>query len=328
MLLYDNLREVLRKFQALTSGWDQLFQQMTDQKSLQRTRYEKEIERLKKGFEYQIKSMEYQQKSMLQEHKQEFTRREQEVYNTFEVFSQELETYGRSWRSNLKDLEFLKEQVEHSKETHLDQQNTTIENLEERVSKIFDQFVIPFEKPSGRAEGKRVHDSEKQKFVANGNPPLSARNLIDIPKTISPIHNQLISFRNRNIKSARDEIEGQKSARSEHHVPLTRRTEDISVSSSKFYEELKLYVKNDNQNGHEQDNSRISVLKHESEWDSTLENDDDESSENIGDVVKALEILNRNRILEQVPHKFVAKFIIITCLGKFIGSCSNDAKCK
>ena len=293
---------------------------MSDQKSAQRTRYEKEIERLKKSFEYQFKSMEYQQKSVLQEQKQALTQREQEIYSNFELFTQELETHSRSWRSNLKDLEFLKEQVEHSKETHLDQQNTTIENLEERVSNIFDQFVIPFEKHSSRAEGRRGYE---HKFAGNGNPPLSARNLIDIPKTISPIHN-LVSFRNRNAKSAREELEGPKSSRDEHHVPLTRRTEDISVTSSKFYDELNFYMKKENQND---DNSQISMLKKEAEWDSSLENDDDEGSENVSEVVKALEILNRNRILDEVTQ-FIIVLVLLNLqrenIGQSFDACSND----
>lgn len=303
-MLYDNLRETLRKFQALIGGWDQLFQQISDQKSVLRLRYEKEIEDLKRTFQYQLKSVEYQHKTLMQEYRQDFSKREQEVYGAIDFFSNGLSNYARNWDGSIKDLEFLKEQAEHVQTSLLDQQNATVEDLEERVSRIFDELVLPSDsKPSMDIRRMQAFEQHRENIrVAGGNPPLSGRSIPDILKNVSP------AYRNRlhNPKLNRcDELDYQKSSRDEHHIPLSKRTvsskghfDESSVTSSKFIEELKLINQNNgNVTTENVENSRISMAKNEGEWDSTLE---DESSDNLIEIGKAFEILNRNRVFEPV----------------------------
>ena len=311
MQLYDSLRETLRRFQSLTTGWDQLFQQLIDQKSNLKARTEKEVSSIKKMYQYQLKRAEYQQKTLLQEYNQDFTKKEQEVYDAMDSFSNGLSAYSRTWGVNIKDLEFLKEQAEHTRSTLIDHQNATVESMEERVAQIFDGLEISGTKSSERVEMRRIQALEHNRELARaaaGNPPLSGRNMPDIPKTISPIHkliNSALRHRNSQHKTHRDELECPKSSRDDPHAPLSKRTasskenfDETSVNTTKFCEELKLINQANNNGGEIQDNSRISLVKHEDAWDSTLEND--ESSDNMSEINKALEVLSRNRVLEPV----------------------------
>ena len=306
-----------KSYKLLVTSWDGLYDDMLTKQKMILRKKNQDIDNIKRMHANDLLKFECEKNSILNILKNENIKREQNLLDSVTELANNMNRSKSYWANNINDLHlFLQEQnqnminYQHWRQNKLQKIDNELENL----------FNSPGEAVNDTLSNPPLSTQrECDSAIAQNRPPLNVNNinsdLIEVTNALSPIHHEENQNNNLNNPSTKVKVarlgfknviqykdDANPSTKRNHLKNDRENIENISVNSSKMYADLSFLNKNDpNFNNMEypyQEDSKISIKKHQPEWDSTLE--DEESLDNALELGKAMDLLHKAHIFDSV----------------------------